>query len=98
MPTDVENLYSDLVKCASRYGIAVSEVKLDDEIPGEFDGPTIKLNQDYDATERAFYLAHSVGSIAQWCLHRERTQQTFAALRAAFVMKGEAPDHGDMRG
>jgi hypothetical protein len=83
MPSDVENLYGDLVNRATRYGITAWQADLDDEVPGEFDGPTIKLNNDYDAAERAFYLAHSIGSIAMWSIHPDRSHQVFRELRQA---------------
>jgi hypothetical protein len=83
MPTNVENLHRDLAERAARYGITVNEINLDDDVPGEFDGPAIKLNKDYDTTERAFYLAHSIGSIAEWSVNRDRTQRVFDELRRA---------------
>ena len=52
-------------------GITVIQADLDDEVPGEFDGLTITLNRDYDPIERTFYLAHSIGSIAEWSIHPE---------------------------
>ena len=76
MATDIENLHVDLVKCASRYGITVSEVDLANDVPGEFDGPTIKLNRNYDASERAFYLAHGA-SIAK---ERSKSLPSFEQL------------------
>jgi hypothetical protein len=79
----IETLYTALADCAARYGIEVQRAKLDDEMPGEFDGPTITLNRDYDAAERAFYLAHSIGTIAEWSLRPEQSQQVFRELRQA---------------
>jgi hypothetical protein len=81
--SDVATLLANLCKRAGRYGITVGQQPLDGEVPGRFDGPTIVLNQDYDPTERAFYLAHSIGSIAQWSLERERSEQIFRELKAA---------------
>jgi hypothetical protein len=83
MSAEVDRLSDDLVNRARRYGIDVIEADLDDEIPGEFDGPTITLNHDYDPAERAFYLAHSIGSIAEWSIHPDRSQGVFSELRAA---------------
>jgi hypothetical protein len=83
MPSDIEKLYDELVNRAKRFGITVGQSVLDAEVPGEFDGPTITLNRDYDAVERAFYLAHSIGSIAEWSLHRTRSQQIFEELQQA---------------
>ncbi len=83
MSANVENLYSDLVKRAARYGIEVRHAELDSIVPGVFDGPTITLNEQYDAVERAFYLAHSIGSIAEWSLRPEESQQIFRDLQQA---------------
>jgi hypothetical protein len=83
MPTDVENLYADLVQRAARYGITVGQADLDAEVPGQFDGPTVTLNKVYDAGERAFYLAHSIGSIAEWSIHPDRSHQVFRELQQA---------------
>ncbi len=80
---DVERLYEDLVQRASHYGITVRQARLKDEVPGEFDGPSITLNRDYDAAERTFYLAHSIGSIAEWSIHFQRSQEVFGELRQA---------------
>ena len=81
--SDVAALLEDLSNRAGRYGITVRQERLDDEVPGQFDGPNIVLNRDYDPTERAFYLAHSIGSIAQWSLERKRSEQIFRNLKAA---------------
>lgn len=78
-----KDLERDLVEAARRYDIHVRLVDLDDDVPGEFDGPTIKLNKTYDAAERAFYLAHSIGSIAEWSLQPERSEQVMRGLRQA---------------
>jgi hypothetical protein len=83
MSFDVDQLYEALGLRAGRYGIAIQQAKLADEVPGEFDGPTIKLNQRYDAAERTFYLAHSIGSIAEWSLNREHTSKIVMELRDA---------------
>jgi hypothetical protein len=84
---DVDRLYGDLIRRSARYGIVVVECRLDDEVPGEFDGLTITLNDNYDSKERAFYLAHSIGSIAEWSLYRERSQRIMQTLREAKRIK-----------
>ena len=83
MDAEVERLYKDLVKCAKRFGISVVQADLDAEVPGEFDGPTITLNHNYDAVERAFYLAHSIGSIAEWSLYPDRSHKVMGDLQEA---------------
>jgi hypothetical protein len=80
---EIDRLYRDLIRRSARYAIVVVERELDDEVPGEFDGPTITLNDDYDAAQRAFYLAHSIGSIAEWSLDRERAQRIMQTLGEA---------------
>jgi hypothetical protein len=83
MPSQVEPLKRDLVTRAREYGIRVEQADLDDEVPGVFDGPTITLNREYDAVERAFYLAHSIGSIAEWSLRFDPSKRVFDALKHA---------------
>jgi hypothetical protein len=95
MSLDVDQLYDALGLRAVRYGIAIQRAKLADEVPGEFDGPTIKLNQTYDALERTFYLAHSIGSIAEWSFNREQTSKIVLELRNA---KGNAGRPAHSRG
>jgi hypothetical protein len=93
MPSQVEPLKKDLVIRAREYGIRVEQADLDDEVPGVFDGPTITLNREYDAVERAFYLAHSIGSIAEWSLRLDRSKQVLDALKHAKQVRksDEAP-------
>ena len=83
MHLHVESLYEVLLQRAVRYGITVSEADLDDEVPGKFDGLKITVNKNYDAAERAFYLAHSIGSIAEWSIHTDQSHQVFDELRRA---------------
>lgn len=83
MPTDVQNLHGDLVKRALSHGIVAELAPLGPEVPGIFDGPTITLNNDYDSFERAVYLAHSIGSIAEWSLQPDRSHAVFRTLRQA---------------
>jgi hypothetical protein len=80
---DVDTLYQDLETRALRYGIRTEHVELKPDTPGEFNGPVIRLNRDYDPLERAFYLAHSIGSIAEWSLRHAATAAIFAELRQA---------------
>jgi hypothetical protein len=91
MPALIEKLHDDLVRRAAGYGITVRQAELDAEIPGEFDGRTITLNHRYDAAERCFYLAHSIGSIAEWSLHCDRSFQVFRELSQAKQQKASDP-------
>jgi hypothetical protein len=95
MPTDVQNLHDDLVKRARRYGIVAELAALNPKVPGVFDGPTITLNNDYDAFERAVYLAHSIGSIAEWSLQPDRSHAVFRTLREAKRQAASEPDRLD---
>jgi hypothetical protein len=81
MPAEIDLLYEDLKRRAARHAITIRHAELDKELAGEFDGPTITLNNSYDPLERVFYLAHSLGSIAQWTIHCEPSRQTFRELR-----------------
>ncbi len=83
MASDVTKLQENLIVWAAGYGIAVGQADLDDDIAGKFDGPSIVLNEEYDPTERAFYLAHSIGSIAEWSIRPNQSQQIISELRQA---------------
>src|SRR5215213_1091449 len=87
---DVKQLHEDLVKRATQYGISVGQADLKPEVPGEFDGLSITLNEDYDAEERAFYLAHSIGSIAEWSLESDQSHRVMDELREAKKKKASA--------
>lgn len=89
MATNPDQLYQALAERAPRYGISIRQTALDPEVPGKFDGPTITLNRDYDAAERAFYLAHSIGSVAEWSLHFERSQAVMEEVRRAKRTSGQ---------
>jgi hypothetical protein len=82
-PAQVRHLHDDLIERAPGFGIRVGQAKLSDEVPGEFDGLSITLNQEYDAVERAFYLAHSIGSIAEWSLDFDQSNRIFRELERA---------------
>ncbi len=83
MSAKIQEFHRSLMSRAAGYGIEVGNQLLDGEVPGVFDGPTITLNEQYDAVERAFYLAHSIGSIAEWSLRHEESQQIFRELQQA---------------
>lgn len=88
---DLGKLYEDLDTRARDYHIIISQAQLDDDVPGKFDGPTITQNEQYDPLEKCFYLAHSIGSIAEWSLHREHTGEIYRELRAAKKSKQQDP-------
>jgi hypothetical protein len=76
-------LRHDLAARAAKYGISVNEKRMKDDAAGEFDGPTIHLNQHYESAEQTMYLAHAIGSIAEWSLHFNRSRQTIDQLQTA---------------
>lgn len=80
--TSHQQLIARLETWAADHGIHVSEREMTIDKAGEFDGLQIVLNRDYGVEERAYYLAHSLGSILGWCLDRDRVQQMFDELEA----------------
>lgn len=74
---------ADLSKRASAMGIKVSEKRLDPDTPGLFDGSSITINPLYDNEEEAYYLAHTVGTIAKWSVDNEASKSAFQELWAA---------------
>jgi hypothetical protein len=76
-------LYSELCRRARAYGIEVREKQLEKDKAGEFDGPTVTINIDNNAAERALFLAHSIGSVARWSLAAAESAAVYAELRAA---------------
>jgi hypothetical protein len=83
MLTVIAQFHAGLERRARQFGIAVQQAELPEDVPGKFDGPTITLNKHYDATELAFYLAHSIGSIAEWNLQEEPSNRVMQELRQA---------------
>src|SRR4051794_15379293 len=83
MANSFDSLYDHLEEWAEAHGIAVRQSKLDPETPGEFDGLTVTINRDFGPKERAFYLAHSIGSIVRWALHAAGCRVLFDELDAA---------------
>ena len=83
MSIDMLAVRRDLVARASGHGISVHEGRLKDDTAGKFDGPTITLNLEYETAEQTIYLAHSIGSIAEWSLHFDRSYQAISELRQA---------------
>jgi hypothetical protein len=83
MIQDIPTLYDRLRTRAETYGIRVREARLGPETAGTFDGLSVTMNDKYDPAERCFYLAHALGSIAQWGRDPKRAQAVFDELRAA---------------
>ena len=76
-------LFADLERFVSLYGVQVLFRKMDEEKPGEFDGPSITINPVHNREALSYYLAHSFGSIYQWSTDFGHAQKVFEALREA---------------
>jgi hypothetical protein len=83
MAEDFERLYADLERRAGGYGVRVLSRRLPPETPATFDGPTVALDPRYDLESRCYYLAHALGSIAQWSTDTDATRAVFDELHAA---------------
>lgn len=89
---DSGDLYRQLWKRAETYGIKVSEARLGKDKAGKFDGPSITINSDNNPQERAFFLAHSIGSVARWSLAPENSAAVYTELRQAKKHKEQDSD------
>jgi hypothetical protein len=86
MPTraqDFSMLHQSLETHARQRGVEIVLRELRIERPAEFDGISIVLNVRHDEEPRSYYLAHSFGSIAGWCVDLNGVQAMFEELRAA---------------
>ncbi len=83
MTADFEQVYKDVRAWAGAHGIHVSEQRLPAGKAGEFNGVTATMNSDYAPEERAFYLAHALGSMVRWAMSQDAVQDLFDELRAA---------------
>jgi hypothetical protein len=86
-----EQLFEDLKRHSESNGVSVRSKSMPDEIPGEFDGPTITINSEHDVESRSYYLAHSFGSIVGWSVDFEGARATYSELRAAKKTKDRDP-------
>ncbi len=77
------DVLDDLQRFVNSRGIEVRTRPMDQEKPGEFDGPTVTLNPVHDREALCFYLAHALGSIYQWSTDFEHAQKVFDELRDA---------------
>ncbi|MDB5391422.1 MAG: hypothetical protein JWM11_7068 [Planctomycetaceae bacterium] len=87
MPLSFEQVYHRLRKWAETHSIRVADSSLAAGKAGEFDGISITMNSAYDAEERAYYLAHALGSTIGWSLDQTAIQEMFAELRDAKLEK-----------
>jgi hypothetical protein len=72
-------------------GIDVRRREMDLETPAVFDGLSITLNPRHDEESLAWYLVHSFGSIAGWCVDLAGTTRVFHELRDAKGTKAQDP-------
>jgi hypothetical protein len=83
MHGDFGRLYAELSRRAGEYGVRVISRRLPPETPAKFDGPTVALDPGYDLESRCYYLAHALGSTAQWSADPSGTRAVFDELHAA---------------
>jgi hypothetical protein len=87
----IDTLYADLKRYVAARGIDVRARAMEAEKPAEFDGLSITLNPSHDRASLCWYLAHSYGSIAGWCVDLDGTADLFHELRDA-----KCERHADM--
>jgi hypothetical protein len=95
MAGDFRRLHAELVERAGAYGVRVIDRSLPAETPAIFDGPTVALDPAYDAESRCHYLAHALGSIAQWATDGARSRAVFGELHAAEDARAADPERFD---
>src|SRR4051812_49971592 len=95
MDGDFGRLYADLERRAGDYGVRVGLRPLAPETPAEFDGPTVALDPGYDPESRCFYLAHALGSIAQWSTDTDATRSVFDEVHEAEASRESDPGRFD---
>jgi len=91
MTGDFGQLYSCLEQRARDYAVRVISRQLPPETPAEFDGPTIALDPGYHLEARCYYLAHALGSIAQWSTDSIGTHAVFDELHEAEASRETDP-------
>jgi hypothetical protein len=69
----------------------VGSRRLPPETPAVFDGPTVTLDPGYDPESRCYYLAHALGSIAQWSTDTAATRAVFDEVHAAEASREADP-------
>jgi hypothetical protein len=95
MTETFERLSADLERRAGGYGVRVTPRHLGPETPAKFDGPTVALDPGCDPESRCYYLAHALGSIAQWSTHTDATRAAFDELHAAERSRQRDPGRFD---
>jgi hypothetical protein len=87
---DCTQLLNDIVAWADARGIHVQQDALKSEQAGVFDGVSVMLNSRYGTEERAYYLAHALGSIVRWSVSQDAVQGMFEELRTAKEDRADA--------
>jgi hypothetical protein len=95
MAGDFERLYANLMDRAAEYGVQVESRSLPAETPAAFDGPTVALDPGYDLASRCYYLAHALGSTAQWSIDPASSRAVFSELHAAEAVRAADPGRFD---
>lgn len=91
MTREFGRLYASLDQRARTFEIQVVLRQLAPETPAEFDGPTIVIDPGYDLESQCYYLAHALGSIAQWSIDSIRTRAVFDELHEAEASRDADP-------
>jgi hypothetical protein len=78
-----EEIYAVICRWAGKSRIEVREAEMPSNKVGEFNGPTVIVNPTFSFEERAYYLAHALGSTVLWSQDKEAVQTIFNELRAA---------------
>jgi hypothetical protein len=91
MTGDFGRLFADLERRAGAYGVRVVLRPLPPETPAEFDGPSVALDPGYDLQSRCYYLAHALGSTAQWSTDTKATRAVFDEMHAAEESRAADP-------
>ena len=90
--TDFAQLFDALSRYAESNGIRVETRELPPDVPAEFDGLSITINERHDVEARCYYLVHSIGSIVGWAVDFDGTREMFHELRDAKADKDADPD------
>jgi len=91
MTAAFDNLYRHVCEWAEAHGIAVEDRRLKANKAGEFDGRSAVMNSEFTSEERAYYLAHALGSMVRWSLSQPVVQAMFDELRDAKKQKEKDP-------
>jgi hypothetical protein len=86
-----DSLIERLGTWAEKVGIRVQSERFGPETAAKFDGLSVTLNPVFLAEDRAYYLAHALGTIVTWSLHVPNCQAVIDDLRDAKAGHGTTP-------